>query len=80
MEIRPLIDPTEYRAVERLQGEVWRLSDVDADGDVDVTDMQLEAAAWHVTPVTAVYDQNRDGIVDILDVMLVARSFGAVCQ
>ncbi len=55
-------------------------ADVDTDGDVDVTDIQLEATAWHVTPVTPVYDQNRDGGVDILDVMLVARSFGALCQ
>jgi hypothetical protein len=55
-------------------------ADVDADGDVDVTDIQQEAAAWHVTPVTPVYDQNRDGVVDIHDVMLVARLFGALCQ
>ncbi|MFZ2362297.1 MAG: hypothetical protein WA040_23350 [Anaerolineae bacterium] len=55
-------------------------ADVDADGDVDVTDIQQETAAWHVTPATPIYDQNRDGVVDIRDVMLVARSFGAVCQ
>jgi hypothetical protein len=55
-------------------------ADVDSDGDVDVTDVNLNAAAWHIVPVSPVYDQNRDGVVDISDIMLVARSFGAVCQ
>ena len=54
-------------------------ADVDADGDVDVTDIQLEAGGWLVQPVNSIYDQNRDGVVDIRDIMLVARSFGAVC-
>ncbi|MCB9153947.1 MAG: hypothetical protein H6649_07820 [Caldilineae bacterium] len=55
-------------------------ADVDDDGDVDVTDIQLNAGAWLVEPVNPVYDQNRDGVVDVSDIMLVARSFGAVCQ
>ena len=55
-------------------------ADVDSDGDVDVTDVNLNAAAWHIVPVSLVYDQTRDGVVDISDIMLVARSFGAVCQ
>ncbi|MCB0236729.1 MAG: hypothetical protein KDG58_21305, partial [Anaerolineae bacterium] len=54
-------------------------ADVDADGDVDVTDIQLEAGGWLVQPVNSIYDQNRDGVVDIADIMLVARSFGAIC-
>ena len=54
-------------------------ADVDADGDVDVTDIQLEAGGWLVQPVNSIYDRNRDGVVDIADIMLVARSFGAIC-
>ena len=55
-------------------------ADVDSDGDVDVTDIQLEAGAWLLEPVNGIYDQNHDGMVDIVDLMLVTRSFGAVCQ
>jgi hypothetical protein len=51
--------------------------DVNADGIVDVLDLQLIAGAWLTN--NPVYDINASGRVDILDIMIAAGEFGQGC-
>ncbi len=60
------------------EGEFFFRGDVDADGDVDVTDyMMLKRAVLHTFKLTEVgelcADANGDGAVDSLDYMMVKR-------
>lgn len=51
--------------------------DVNADGIVNVLDLQLIASAWLTS--NPVYDINASGRVDILDIMIAAGEFGQGC-
>ena len=55
--------------------------DVDCDCEVDVGDITTVTDHWHepVTLENADYDLNDDGVIDILDLMIVARNWGEEC-
>ncbi len=55
-------------------------ADVNHDRTVNVADIIATAGAWQILPVNSTYDLDHDGDVDVRDVMLVAKWFGAVCQ
>ncbi len=51
--------------------------DVDNDGDVDVADIIAVASRWNApASYDTAYDLNCDGVIDMLDVMLVTATFG----
>ena len=55
-------------------------ADVNHDRTVNVADIIATAGAWQILPANSTYDLDHDGDVDVRDVMLVAKWFGAVCQ
>jgi hypothetical protein len=56
--------------------------DVNADGQIDVLDVQLTASqAIGAIPMTPAADINNDGVVNVLDVQRVVNaSLGLVCN
>ena len=54
--------------------------DVNGDGQVDVIDIQLVAAAWGQSPVPGYADRDGDGDVDIWDITQVAALWGSGCE
>lgn len=52
--------------------------DVDNDNDIDVTDITLVASRWNNPGLyDPAYDVTCDGVIDIRDIIIVTRSFGA---
>ncbi|MFQ5340282.1 MAG: hypothetical protein ACE5F6_01915 [Anaerolineae bacterium] len=66
--------------LETCSGPCTLAADVDGDADVDLTDLQLVAAAWRSTPPDLRYDVDQDGDVDVVDVMRVTAAQGNKCQ
>jgi hypothetical protein len=57
-------------------------ADIDADGAINIFDIQVVARSYNSTPQSPNWnedaDVNNDGVIDILDLYMVARDFGEV--
>jgi uncharacterized repeat protein (TIGR01451 family) len=54
-------------------------ADVNADNVVNLTDVQLAAAAWRTTDFNPRYDLDGDGVVTVSDFQMVAAQLGKTC-
>jgi hypothetical protein len=56
------------------------IGDLDHDGDVDIFDMAILAAAYHSTPSSANWrpeaDLNNDNVINIFDLTILGRNYG----
>jgi hypothetical protein len=59
---------------------IWRTSDFNGDGTIDIVDIAIIATSfgWEIPWIKIFPGFDRDGVVDILDIVYVAMDFGLV--
>jgi hypothetical protein len=62
--------------------ELRKMGDVNADGIIDMKDLEIMSAAYGSTPGSpnwnSACDLNGDGLVDITDIVMAAHNYGEV--
>ncbi len=77
--INPEGDAIPVIAVLTVEGEKTCPSDVNGDGEVNISDLVLVGSNFGKSGTNIKGDVNGDGTVDIIDLVLVGKDFGSLC-